>query len=284
MKKDLYGVFLVVFLALAATTGCRREGSATGENPISWDSVHVEKTLHLLGDPQNPHCNLQIRFRFPTRCEKPALLETLSREFITHTLGEAYENLPPEQAVERYAETYLAEYVTLEEDFLEELDHDREALPHSWFSYYEYLHNEVVYNRNLLLCYAVSLENYTGGAHGAHTLTYHVIDLETGLPLTESDIFIDGYQDELAAILVRKIAESNGLENPEDLENRGYFSIKEIYPNNNFALGDEGITYCFNEYEIAAYVTGATRVFLPYREIRHLLRRDTRLARLGGHS
>jgi len=79
---------------------------------------------------------------------------------------------------------------------------------------------------------------------------------------------------------VNKIARNNHLDNPKDLETIGFFSIDEIAPNDNFSISDEGLTYYFNEYEIAAYVVGLTEVTLSYDEIKRLLRDDSPLLRM----
>ena len=70
------------------------------------------------------------------------------------------------------------------------------------------------------------------------------------------------------------------MENPKDLENIGFFSVEEIFPNGNFLVDEDGITYTFNEYEIAAYVVRETNVFLPYAEILYLLKKDSPIAKL----
>jgi hypothetical protein len=271
-------------------SGCTSKTKTTTENSIQLDSLHVEKIYHLLKNPDNPNCSLQIKFVFPVKYENNEVLAMTQRHFIRTYFGEPYENLAPNAAVELYVEEYLNDYKSLESDFLIETKKDEEHEEHedmspsdSWFSYYEFSSNEVLYNKNDLLCYSVSYERYTGGAHGAHSYRAYVIDLKTGLEIKEKDLFIDGYQEDLAQILVNKIAEENRAKNAKDLENHGFFSIDEIYPNDNFAIDDTGITYYFNEYEIAAYVVGMTRVHLTYDEIRHLLHKDDRIALLTGN-
>jgi hypothetical protein len=125
-----------------------------------------------------------------------------------------------------------------------------------------------------LLCYAVSYENYTGGAHGSHTYVNYVIDLTTGNPITEKELFTEGYEDALAKLLVRELTKIAEVKDARELEEIGYFAIDEIYPNDNFAIDETGITYYFNEYEIAAYFVGTTSIHLSFDEISHLLRED----------
>jgi hypothetical protein len=273
-------------------SGCTPKTKTTSENSIQLDSIHVDRTYHLLENPNNPNCSLQIKFVYPVKYENNEVLAMTQRHFIRSCFGESYENLAPNAAVEQFVEDYLNEYKSLESDFLVEMkkdeehgDEEHEEMPLSglWFSYYEFSSNEILYSKNDLLCYSVTCERYTGGAHGGHSYRAYVIDLKTGLEMKEKDLFIDGYQEDLAQILVNKIAEENHAENAKDLENQGFFSIDEIYPNDNFAIDDTGITYYFNEYEIAAYVVGMTSVHLTYDEIRHLLLKDDRIALLTGN-
>ena len=94
------------------------------------------------------------------------------------------------------------------------------------------------------------------------------------------ELRLEGYEEKLAQLLVDQIAKQNNVANNKELENIGFFSIDEIFPNGNFMVDETGITYSFNEYEIAAYVVGATHVQLPYKEIRHLLRDDSPISSL----
>ena len=101
--------------------------------------------------------------------------------------------------------------------------------------------------------------------------------MKTGNAITEEDIFIENFQDSLAQILIDHIAKQNKVENPKDLENIGFFSVEEIFPNGNFLVDEDGITYT---YAIAAYVVRETNVFLPYAEILYLLKKDSPIAKL----
>ena len=261
-------------------TGCHFQPKEARENDIQLDSIQVDKTYHLLENPDNPNCNLQLSFTFPSHFSNKEILKKVQDHFVLSYFGESYKDLTPEEAVARYTDDYLAAYKELETEFKKELERKDDLPVGAWFSYYEMSSDEITYNRNGLLSYTVYFENYTGGAHGAHTYTNHVLNLNTGNALTEEEIFVDDYLDKLSQVLVDHIAAQNKVENAKELENIGFFSIDEIAPNGNFKVDDAGITYTFNEYEIAAYVVGATHVFLPYDEIRYLLRADSPIAAL----
>lgn len=280
MKTQLCQRLVVLFFASIFFNGCNTGTKKIAENDITFDSISVDKTYHLLENPENPNCNLQVNFIYPQKYDNQEMLKKLQRQFVSSYFGESYENLSPETATAKYIEDYLNNYKDLTEEFTAELDKADDTPVGAWFSYYEMSSNDITYNKNNILSYTVNFDNYTGGAHGSHSFTNYVIDLETGNRITEDDIFIDGYQEDLAQILVDKIALENNLDNPKELENIGYFSIDEIFPNKNFLVDDNGITYTFNEYEIAAYVVGSTHVFIPYEEIEFLLKKDSPIAHL----
>lgn len=283
MTTQLQAKMIVFFLLASFTTGCITSGSKNSEeNKITFDSITVDKSYHLLENDSNPNCNLQLKFVYPAKYTDAAVLKQIQNIFTGKYFGESYETLSPKDAVEKYTEEYINAYKDLETDFQKEVvkakaDHSQIG---AWFSYYEMSSNNIPFNKSNILCFSVNFENYTGGAHGAHSQSNYVINLKNGKLVTEDEIFVADYQEALSNILVDKIAKENKVENPKDLENIGFFSVDEIYPNGNFLVNSEGITYTFNEYEIAAYVVGQTTVFIPYTELQLLLRKDSPISQL----
>ena len=281
MKTQLCQKLVVLFLISVFVSGCNIGTKKTTDNDVTFDSISVDKTYHLLENPENPNCNLQINFTYPAKYDNKDILKKIQQQFVYSYFGDGYENLSPEEVTAKYTEDYLNNYKDLEDEYKAEVAKADETPVGAWFSYFEMSSNDIAYNKNDILSYTINFENYTGGAHGAHSFTNHVIDMKTGNPIKEDDIFIEGFQEDLAQILIDRIAKQNTVENPKELENIGFFSIDEIFPNGNFLIDDNGITYTFNEYEIAAYVVGATNVHLPYEEIQYLLKKESPIAHLA---
>ena len=281
MKTQLCQKLVVLFLISVFVSGCNIGTKKTTDNDVTFDSISVDKTYHLLENPENPNCNLQINFTYPAKYDNKDILKKIQQQFVYSYFGDGYENLSPEEATAKYTEDYLNNYKDLEDEYKAEVAKADETPVGAWFSYFEMSSDDIAYHKNDILSYTVNFENYTGGAHGAHSFTNHVIDMKTGNLIKEDDIFIEGFQEDLAQILIDRIAKQNTVENPKELENIGFFSIDEIFPNGNFLIDDNGITYTFNEYEIAAYVVGATNVHLPYEEIQYLLKKESPIAHLA---
>jgi hypothetical protein len=284
MKKNLFVIMLITVLAaFISLTGCKQKTQTADSNDIRFDSVSVTRIYHLMGKTDNPHCDLRIQYVYPVGGLAADKLKAVQDVFIRALFGDDNSDTTTiAGAVNHYADQYVDDYKSLETDFAQEMNHDHEAEESSisWYSYYEDISNEIYFNSYDILCFGIVFENYTGGAHGSHSYSAFNINLATGTQITESDIFIDGYGDELAKLLVRKLAVQNNAKEPKDLEDMGYFSIDEIYPNGNFTIDAKGITYYFNEYEIAAYVVGQSSISLTFEELTPLLKENSPLTPL----
>jgi hypothetical protein len=281
--KSLGILLSTVLMAVhAGCSGCKKSASEASIE-ITFDSITENVTCHLFNDTTKPYCNLQITFIYPVGCADTSLLKPIQSIFIAGCFGTGLSDATPEEAVCIYRDRYIENYRQFECDnegdessysFAEHIDEE-----HSSFSYYEISRNDIFFNQSGILSFSVSSENYTGGAHGAHGFNGYNIDLNTGRLLGESDIFCENCSEEIATAIVQKIAAANGLSDVKELENIGYTDIREIVPNGNFLVNDKGITYIFNEYEIAPYVMGRTEVFLPYNEISLYINKQSLLAK-----
>jgi hypothetical protein len=274
--NNLIGSLLLAGLLFA---GCKQTAAnIDGENEIRFDSTMIRKEYHLFGDSVNPSCTLESLFIYPSEYKDGEILRKIQRHFFLSFFGEDDASESPEEAMENYADKYVSEYKEFEKDFPDGIKSpETEPL----YMHYEMTSNEILYNKYGLISYLVSVEYYTGGAHGEQGYNNFVISLKSGEALEEKDLFVDNYQDDLAGIILDAIAADYNVADPAELENQGFFNIKEIYPNNNFHVDGEGITYTFNQYEIAAYFVGKTDVTLPYAKIRHLMREDSPVAPLA---
>ena len=279
MKTILFKCIFLFGLA-GFVIGCNTGVKKVSENPIQFDSLFVEKTYHFFDVDSNPNCSLQIHFVYPVNYANREILNLIQQQFVSVFFGDEHKTLIPEEAAEKYADSFIKTYKEIEQDFKIASDNHDMEMDESWYLNEETSSNRIVYNRNDLLSIVVCKEYYFGGAHGGHNYTNRIIDLKTGRRITEDEIFIDEYQDDLVKIIIDAIALSHNVEMAE-LENIGFYNLDEIFPNNNFYADENGITYTYNEYEIAAYVVGAVSVQIPYEKVRHLLRRESPLSEIA---
>ena len=85
--------------------------------------------------------------------------------------------------------------------------------------------------------------------------------------MTEEDFFIPGYKEALSALLSAHLHD----EMP-DQESYDALFIKDLEPNGNFKVSEQGVTYVYGQYEIGPYYLGIIKVTLPWNELGDLVR------------
>jgi hypothetical protein len=249
-------------------------------NNITFDSLSVDKSYSIPNVEINSGCSLQVKFTYPIVSEDKEVLEKIRQQFITSFFGDKYSQLSPENAVNQYAEDFVQTFKEEETEYLAGLENQDSHADESWLISNRDIQNEVTYNQNGLLSFVVNTSYYTGGAHPVHNVSNCVVDVKTGQRISEKEIFIDGYKSELSRILIDEIVKINHVKEASELETIGFFDADEIAPNENFYADEIGITYTFNEYEIAAYAVGAVSVRIAYEKIRHILHREGAVANM----
>lgn len=115
-----------------------------------------------------------------------------------------------------------------------------------------------------LQTYTGTYNDYTGGSHGQIGIGCDVFDLTTGEVLTEADMFIDDFFSPLCDLLEESAEENVPGEDKELL-----FGTPE--PNGNFSVSEDGITWVYNPYEIAAYASGVIELPVSWASLKPLL-------------
>lgn len=128
---------------------------------------------------------------------------------------------------------------------------------------------EVIYESHEVICVSIQSYTDTGGAHGNGRLSYLNFNPETGDVLEQNDI-IRNIED------FKKIAEkaftdqTKPKDNEESMED--FFFGEDFQLPANIGFTKDGLVLLYNNYEIASYAQGATRVVLPYDQIKDLLK------------
>jgi hypothetical protein len=125
--------------------------------------------------------------------------------------------------------------------------------------------SNVVWDAMGVLCVSVEDESYTGGAHPNTYVGYYNFDCKTGNVIKLNDIFLPGYQK----VLLKKL-QAFKLENTDN--GAGDCIYADTIPlTENFYLTDQGITFFYNQYEIAPYVCGTFEFQIDWADIQNLI-------------
>lgn len=165
------------------------------------------------------------------------------------------------KSIELLADEFLKDYEGFRKEFGSELPYQFD------------LSCSVPLNRPGYLTVDISWDAYTGGAHGMHHTEFLVFDTATGKRLKPEDVFVPGFATVLNRLIDAKFRQMKGLLKTERLDGeKGTLFENVIRHNDNFALGDKGIVFFYNEYEIAAYAFGPTEIELVYGELQDILK------------
>lgn len=297
MRKNRIKIIIVVLVSVISV-GCTNGGKSmfTKDNQVRFDTLIVDEKHHLHNDASNPSCELNIQLIFPKESSKTDL-KKLQQLFVRGTLGRMYEDLTPKEALDEYLKNFINNYEADARIFHEEMielenhptlipqtldeEHENELQSNIFYTYHESLSNNIHFNESDILSFQVNQTNNKGGAATYSSYNNFVINLRTGNLLTESDIFAPGYDLALQHLFANSLMLQNDVNSISDLEDLGYFGIQEIMPNRNFLINDQGITYTFNKGEYSAYQLNAPEVFIPFNDLRMLLKPNTIVSKIA---
>lgn len=179
------------------------------------------------------------------------LQETLNQQFLSQAL-EAQENY------QRRAQ----------EDKLTAAAEGYPFRTHSLYKSYEAITTKGVLSLVLLT------SDFTGGAHGSNFREIINIDVQNGRLLTLSDLFKDNvdYKQIINPEITKQIISRE--ENEEQFFFKGEEGFKTIADNQSFYIKGDNLVICFNQYDIAPYVSGMPEFPIPISLLKPYLKED----------
>ena len=258
MKKST-----VIALTILLATAChpRQEGS------IVFDTASADKEVKLSNEENSPVCAVHLKLAYATddNGEKAEIINNAIQEQLLDM-----RELTMQQAVDSFASSYTRSYIR---NFRPLYNKDKaDTTKRSWYDYHYILSSEVQQGSKETMTYIATIDYYEGGAHSINQQKIMNFNAKTGQIVGLGDIFVKGYESQLNSFLLRALCEKVGAKDIKNLHEMGYLFSMEIFPANNFILGDETITFIYNPYEIASYDKGTTELTLSLSDLGHILK------------
>ncbi|MDR0962785.1 MAG: DUF3298 and DUF4163 domain-containing protein [Mediterranea sp.] len=275
MKKQHAGLFAILMVSGSLFFSCGNP-SQKGNSP-TFDSIKVDKSAHLFGDTANPGCNIHINLAYVSKMDKQTVQDSLNAFLLSVALGDTCRNDAPQVAVNKYVDKYISDYLKNNEPLYnkDKAEHsDDEDTVGEWYDFYKSIESRPLSINNRMLVYQVDYSEFTGGAHGIYMSTFLNIDLADLHPIRLSDLFTEDYSAALTDLLWTQLLIDNKLKSRKEAEDMGYASTGDLAPTENFFLGEKGITFYYNIYEITPYVLGPVQITLSYDAVKSLLREE----------
>ncbi|MFN4248965.1 MAG: DUF3298 domain-containing protein [Flavipsychrobacter sp.] len=238
-----------------------KEEYPTGSYQLSiWEK---EDSIRYKADKPEPAAKIAYKLLRGSSAMKNEDVQFIEK-LIMHELGaDSLNAITIEDCVKKQIDNYGKWYRGI---LAEEPDSN---LGESWNNYYSGVAMDVIFNDNNWLVMEMSGSEYTGGAHGNYGVSYMNIDMQQKRVWNMEDVLT---------------VDSNKLNLLLDAEARRYFAIAatesfedrlltdKVMPNGNICITPTGISFVYNPYEIASYADGIITLFLPYSQLKDLLK------------
>lgn len=204
----------------------------------------------------SPQAHFAYEYLIP---EDKWLAKALMEEMVGDSLAAVYGT--PEKAFEAEQAQYFKDYRSEAKEMMSE-----EEIP-AFLNYDREISTEVLFNQDNLLSIATQTYVYSGGAHGNYGSSCATFDLAKKKKVKLGDVFKPGHKKALTKILTQTAKNRYQVENLQEV-----FFEKEVEPNENFFLTGKGICFNYVPYEIAAYAMGEVKIFVPFTELKTILK------------
>lgn len=256
MRK--FSIASVALCALLAASSCGTD------NALTFIPVTFNETTALEEGAQDS-IKISMEVAYPENTgDKRA--QNISAAISATLFGSEYKDMAPQEAMKAWSDSLKAEYVS---DNLELLAMMRENGEENLRPGMDWTCDKTgfaVGQFGNFLGYRTTTYMYTGGAHGGMNEVHLNFDSNSGNLLEQEDVFADGFESEVGKLLMKHL--NDGRTEDEAIS----LLVDEISPNGNFSVGENGVTFIFNQYEIAAYAFGVIEITIPADEIKPFLK------------
>ncbi len=269
MSKKYYIYIFSILLVIALIAYFLFKPKST--NLVQTEQRIIAENVYISTDTTKGALRINFDIEMPVYYSNDSILSVIKNTIYESMFGEKYLNLSQDSIVRSFVSLLKEEYRTNNVDLVEMIGDDNNYS----FDNEHQIEGFSLINDGNIYSYGISRYVYMGGAHGLNSLNYFNFDLKTGKLITESDLFISDFEENLSLIIRDKIVEDsyNNEEIPDivNLDNTDFY-IDKIIPNGNFYFDDEGICFVYNIYEIGPFYLGTTEVCLPIQRIKHLMK------------
>lgn len=261
---------------LLTLTACKLEIPTTGNETVSMGELSVEMTeFERNGGPQcpgsagvtteNAQCaSVKITYPKVLGTTVPKTVEAINQFIQEQLLDFSDEEGKQPATLDELANLFIGDYLkNPSQSGVWELE--RKVEP--------------VFGKDTLVTFVFTENGYTGGAHPFSGQRYFVLSSQTGQQLTLADLLTPGYEASLNVAGERAFREARGIAPNISLEDSGFsFENNTFRVNTNFSVGENGLTFIFNPYEVGPYALGPTEFTVPYDDISSLIPANSPLA------
>lgn len=130
----------------------------------------------------------------------------------------------------------------------------------------------ISYHDEDLFCLKILQSVFTGGAHPTSHLSYLVFSIKTGKLYGLTDLINKENFAKLTKVAENHFRRLRNMKPEETYENAGYWFKNNLFSlNRNFLISKDGMSFCFNQCEIAPYSKGIIEFNIPWSDLKSIV-------------
>lgn len=260
MKKTAFSLVLFLLAALLLLPACN--------DSLQTEKLFLEEKIPFHQSEDNGY-SILLDIDFPTAGFSREVIDRLRRSIRIATLGEIYADFEGTLAelAEEYRSTRNEDYVVSNESMLEDMEMDEKEAP--FLNWGTDIRGSFGESWGDWVVYQIENYEYRGGAHGIGTETPVVFDKNSGNAVSWRQV-VPGVSDEkiIRLINAHKYDSMQDMIQDAGVEKEDIFYVNPIEPSDSFRVGEDGLTFCYQPYDVAAYVFGVITITVPWEELR----------------
>lgn len=256
-KYTLYIIGCLLLFACGGKekkTGIRFEQKVAEEKVQTKELKQVEENSWMDEEDMEFDVKVDVAFLEPTDESDSTACDIINRYIITQLLGQDA-GMSKDEAVEKYIEK-------LKQDFT------KDDAP----TCYDHVKGVATFGRRGIINYTITEDYFGGGAHPSQNVTVSRFNTMTGNQLGVWDVFVDSCSNSIKELLTQKLMQQNGVGSLEELRGLGFLDMTDMFITDNFWLNQDSVVFFYNEYDIAPYACGQTRIAVAYDEIGQMMK------------
>lgn len=161
------------------------------------------------------------------------------------------------------------------DDIIQSFKNFKKRFPKSANKWYVSKEMSIDFNKYSIVCLKATETSFLGGAHPNTVTNYFNFDLRNGRRIFLDDIIKKNSLVHLTKIAERVFKVNHNMKRGETYKQAGFwFEDNKFSLPQNFAIEKSGLLFYYNDYEIAPYYYGPTKVLVPYKKIKDLINKN----------
>lgn len=279
-NSPLFILCLLILTVFAGSCTPSKQQELT-ENKISFDTLSISDSLQIRVDSISAKCKVNLSMIYPSSCGEGYDLKKLQKLFISTMANEYGGFKNPESAIEFYRDSCYNDFKLQMDDLAKNLPDFREDPPAFITGFFHQKDITAPFNKSNILSLKTSIYDYTGGAHGYGADLYQNYDLLNMEKITLSSLFEESSYPMLAEVIINQLVKDYNVKTPQELEETGFFNVKQISPTENFCFEDSALMFSYTRYDIAPYSMGQINVSVPYADLESFLKPNGLIQRIN---